>query len=368
MARRLDPTHIIATIERLRQRIDERFPGSGLGSLAGDLLALAREAAAVSDQLRRPMWSIRAGALIVVVLAGALMVAAARSLPAPLRFDSLLDVLQAIEAGINDAIFLAVALFFLGTLEQRVKRRRALVIIHRLRSVAHIVDMHQLTKDPDRLRAGRSTTASSPRAPLSVEALGRYLDYCSELLSLTSKVAALFGEHRSDPSCSPRSTRSSSSRPDSRQRSGRRSRSSTPPRARRRRRRRRRHWPRRPRRLSPDAHPPNARMRPCRVRWPGQRPSPRRPPWSSPWPARPPAAAPQTMSRCRVRRSKARRSRAAPPSRPRRPSCSPTTPPAHQRRRRPPAPAPAVGMSIEWTRRSARRTGGASRSAGRSGA
>lgn len=199
MARRLDPTHIIATIERLRQRIDERFPGSGLGRLAGDLLALAREAAAVSDRLQRPMWSIRAGALIVVVLAGALMVAAARSLPAPLRFDSLLDVLQAIEAGINDAIFLAVALFFLGTLEQRVKRRRALVIIHRLRSVAHIVDMHQLTKDPDRLRAGRSTTASSPRAPLSVEALGRYLDYCSELLSLTSKVAALFGEHRSDP-------------------------------------------------------------------------------------------------------------------------------------------------------------------------
>ena len=34
---------------------------------------------------------------------------------------------------------------------------------------------------------------------MSAPELGRYLDYCSELLSLTSKIAALFLQHGSDP-------------------------------------------------------------------------------------------------------------------------------------------------------------------------
>ena len=61
-----------------------------------------------------------------------------------------------------------------------------------LRSLAHIVDMHQLTKDPERVTGqGRSSTASSPRRQMTPFELLRYLDYCSEMLSLISKLAAL---------------------------------------------------------------------------------------------------------------------------------------------------------------------------------
>ncbi|HLA64366.1 MAG TPA: hypothetical protein VK610_08045, partial [Rhodothermales bacterium] len=42
-------------------------------------------------------------------------------------------------------------------------------------------------------------TASSPTRTMSAPELGRYLDYCSEMLSLTSKVAALFVQHLNDP-------------------------------------------------------------------------------------------------------------------------------------------------------------------------
>lgn len=199
MARELDATHIIATLERLQRRIDERFPGSGLGQLAGDLLILARSASAASVALRRPYWAIRLGVAGIVVLAAALLVTAARVLRVPGGLDNLAMVLQTVESGINDAVFLALAILFLLSVEQRLKRRQALGYIHQLRSIAHIIDMHQLTKDPDRAFHVRSNTESSPRRSLSPEALGRYLDYCSELLSLNSKVAALFGERRSDP-------------------------------------------------------------------------------------------------------------------------------------------------------------------------
>ena len=58
--------------------------------------------------------------------------------------------------------------------------------------MAHIVDMHQLTKDPERLLQGGPATPSSPRRTMSSFELGRYLDYCSELLSMISKTAAIY--------------------------------------------------------------------------------------------------------------------------------------------------------------------------------
>ena len=63
--------------------------------------------------------------------------------------------------GINDLIFLGVAVYFLLTMETRIKRRRALEALHQIRSVVHIVDMHQLTKDPERLLTAHLDTASS---------------------------------------------------------------------------------------------------------------------------------------------------------------------------------------------------------------
>jgi hypothetical protein len=75
--------------------------------------------------------------------------------------------------------------------ENRIKRRAALESLHQLRSIAHVVDMHQLTKDPVTHVAEGEKTASSPERSLTPYQLTRYLDYCSELLAINSKLAAL---------------------------------------------------------------------------------------------------------------------------------------------------------------------------------
>jgi hypothetical protein len=90
-------------------------------------------------------------------------------------------------------------IFFLYTLENRIKRRRALHFIRELRALAHIIDLHQLTKDPDRVIGPGRDTPSSPERDIEQFKLGRYLDYCSEMLSLTSKVAALYAQSIDDP-------------------------------------------------------------------------------------------------------------------------------------------------------------------------
>jgi hypothetical protein len=91
-----------------------------------------------------------------------------------------------------------IAINFLLSIETKIKRRRALRMIHLLRSIAHVVDMHQLTKDPERLTSSMPDTESSPQRTMTSVQLGRYLDYCSELLSVTSKLAALLVQRFSD--------------------------------------------------------------------------------------------------------------------------------------------------------------------------
>ncbi len=166
--------------------------------MAADLIQVGDSTAHLMGFLARPNWPIRLAVLAIIVVIGALLVTLVATLKLPTGIDGLASAVQAAESLINDLVFLGIAVFFLTSLEDRLKRRRALESLHRLRSIAHIVDMHQLTKDPDRVASPEADTASSPRRTLTPTELGRYLDYCSEMLSVTGKLAALHAQHFND--------------------------------------------------------------------------------------------------------------------------------------------------------------------------
>ena len=69
--------------------------------------------------------------------------------------------------------------------------------MHELRALAHIIDMHQLTKDPESSFAPQQTTVL--KRSMTAFELNRYLDYCSEALALISKIAALYVQGFADP-------------------------------------------------------------------------------------------------------------------------------------------------------------------------
>jgi hypothetical protein len=77
------------------------------------------------DYLRRPNWPLRlvSGATIVGMVA--LLVTLALSVRVPAGVAGLSDVAQGIEAAVNDVIFFGIAVFFLLTIENRLKRRRS---------------------------------------------------------------------------------------------------------------------------------------------------------------------------------------------------------------------------------------------------
>ncbi len=198
MYRHLNAEHIVQTIGVLRERIDARFPKSSLGKVAAELHDIANEAAARASWIARPHLGLRFGVGLLVALVVVIGLMALPSLRLSFQLRTFQELVQAIESGVNDLVFIAVALFFLLTAEARLKRRRALKAIHELRSIAHVIDMHQLTKDPYVLLNPEAATAVSPKRTLTRFELCRYLDYCSEMLSHIGKLAALYGERFDD--------------------------------------------------------------------------------------------------------------------------------------------------------------------------
>ncbi|MEL7491779.1 MAG: hypothetical protein AAGJ73_13765 [Pseudomonadota bacterium] len=186
---------VIETIDRLHQRISERFPDAGLVNVAAELAATARRCADEAALLNRPAVAIRLCVYTIWTLgAGAFI-----WLTAGLHYDGFswqaARLVQILEPAMNIVVLTGIGVLTLGKMEERWKRRRALDYLHELRSIAHVVDMHQLTKDPYRTSGVvLPATKSSPKQALHGALLERYLDYCSELASLTGKLAALLAQ------------------------------------------------------------------------------------------------------------------------------------------------------------------------------
>ena len=194
--RKLDVTKTIETIDQLRLRIGDRFPDSGLFNVCGELREIATHSNHTIRFVSRPIYWLRIG-FGFLILAGLVTLVYSFTLIDPEMGEiEFVDLVQAAESSVNDLIFIGAAIYFLFRTETIIKRKRALKDLHELRTIAHVIDMHQLTKDPKSLNA--NGTQHSPKREMNNYELSSYLDYCSEMLSLTSKVSALYANDYND--------------------------------------------------------------------------------------------------------------------------------------------------------------------------
>lgn len=197
--RTLNPDQIITTLERLEHRIADRFPGAGLLGVCHALLEAARESKSRIAAIKAPNYALRA-VTVATMASGLLLLAYLVTIIEVKRdADNLSGVLQGFDAAFNIVVLMGAGAIFLSGLEARWKRQHALNHLHELRSIIHVIDMHQLTKDPGRIATVSEATPHSPERHLSPYELSRYLDYCSEMLSVSAKVAALYAQGTRDP-------------------------------------------------------------------------------------------------------------------------------------------------------------------------
>jgi hypothetical protein len=169
------------------------------------LLEVAAAAVERARRIRRPRPLLRVmSGLLLVGMAAFLAYATLRARPPAGSVDAY-EMVQVIEATLSGIVLLGAIVLFIVTLEVRSKRKLTLEALHELRVLAHVIDMHQLTKDPERSfddergksggQAGAQPGAATVGAAVATLApfdLDYYLNYCGDLLALVGKVAAWY--------------------------------------------------------------------------------------------------------------------------------------------------------------------------------
>ncbi|MEM6314965.1 MAG: hypothetical protein AAF743_12810, partial [Planctomycetota bacterium] len=189
--RSVNEERLLETVRRLEQRIAAIFPVSGLRQVALELVEVARTGKETAKLIGQPYYAVRGLIALVLVSLFGVITLEIFVVDKIGQVGSVAEFIQVLEPTLGAIFFLAAIVAFLLSLETRWKRKRALESIHELRAMAHVVDMHQLTKDPTDEHLGESRIGDDAR-PLTPDELVRYLDFCSEMLSLISKVAVLY--------------------------------------------------------------------------------------------------------------------------------------------------------------------------------
>lgn len=193
----LQPDRIVMTIELLSERIDARLPQRGLSKVARDVRLAAGDAVGQAAAIQEPILWIRIVSAALVLA----MICVAGKITYHLKFTETADgwaMLEGIDSGISLLIYLGLAVVFFVTLETRIKRRQSLRALQELRALAHVIDMHQLSKDPEWRLHRESSPWDKESAHMEPYLLGRYLDYCVDLLALLGKLAALYAQNSQD--------------------------------------------------------------------------------------------------------------------------------------------------------------------------
>jgi hypothetical protein len=198
---RLKADHVGDTVAQLERRIHARFGERGLTKAVRDLGALVvlvqNERDESRDRLRRTTLAARVAAVVIALATLVALVLGIRSAVVD-GLARTADWVPLVESIVNDLVFAGIALAFLWAIPERLERRTLLQLLHRLRSFAHIIDMHQLSKDPEQVSPTYVPTSESVLHGLDADQLHHYLGYCSEMLSLTAKTAALCAEGSAD--------------------------------------------------------------------------------------------------------------------------------------------------------------------------
>ena len=163
-----------------------------VGEVCKTLHAISLETHNTLQWISKPNYFVRFGTYLliaIIILTTLFSISKMNLVISSLNVSDLVQMLGSALEGIAVAI---AGFIFIVTFENRAKRNKIIRAINLLRCIAHIIDAHQLTKNPDSIIQFNVPTHHSPKRKLNKYELGRYLEYCSEMLSLLSKTGFLY--------------------------------------------------------------------------------------------------------------------------------------------------------------------------------
>lgn len=192
----LDHSQLLATVRSQCDAVDRRFPGRGLAKVARQVHEATAHAPDLCDRIVQPLLVIR-GSVAVLGL-GLLAVVIFELSHLEFSGGDGWAVLEGVEAGISTVVYTGLSMIFLISIELRRRRKRALEALQELRALAHVLDMHQMNKDPELLILSGAAELDAEKLTLTPFLLERYFDYTADLLSMVGKLAAWYAQRIND--------------------------------------------------------------------------------------------------------------------------------------------------------------------------
>ena len=122
----LDPDRIIESLNLLARRIHHRFPKAGLNDACHRLLLISKRAKRRAEAIAQPIIALRVAVCVFVLILLATPIVITASFDTPRESLDLFSLPELIDNLARNVTLIAVGVFFLVTLETRIKRTRVL--------------------------------------------------------------------------------------------------------------------------------------------------------------------------------------------------------------------------------------------------
>lgn len=184
----IDAVILKETIITLELKINENFPEASLKKKCHAMLDLLDETNKKIIEVEKPKILIRVLQVSIISLAIFLIflifdITNFKTIN-PNEITLLNNVIAISDAFFNIIVVLLAGLYYLLNLELKKNRKIIIPTINKLRSFLHVIDMHQQTKN--------LINVDSSKEKISNQKLREYLEHSSKMISLVSKIAALY--------------------------------------------------------------------------------------------------------------------------------------------------------------------------------
>lgn len=183
---------VVRTAISLSKEISDKYPNSSVSDHSEALVFMAKE---VDNQIKdaaKPYYWAKLVSMMAILAIIFVPMWIIHTSGARWEFETITDLFEAADAGINMLVLLLGTLWFIYNLEERARRKKALSSISSLRELVHVIDVTQIYYSPSLNLSEASRTQGGQEVDL------RYLFLCGRMVGVISNIAALFTRDESD--------------------------------------------------------------------------------------------------------------------------------------------------------------------------
>lgn len=187
MQTKLRAEDIQEMLEKQKVQLYKDFPTSTLNNTCESMLTISREINRTIKEVNKRNYIVTGLLCILSVLIFSSITYTWKKLNITFTEINVSDFVQMFDASFSFLILLGSGALFLISYQSKARKKKLTRAISKLTGLAHVIEAHQLSKDPH----------SHPFQ--DDEQLIKYLGHCSDLLALTSKIGFLYVQAFDDP-------------------------------------------------------------------------------------------------------------------------------------------------------------------------